>query len=553
MSETTPFRTSLERDSQFGALGERVYDVLVIGGGITGAGVARDAVMRGLTVALVEKDDFASGTSSRSSRLVHGGVRYLEHGQLHLVFEASRERRRLLRIAPHLVRPLRFLWPVYKDARMPAWKLAAGLTAYDALALFRNVGRHKRLSLNGVLREEPRVSRTGLLAGASYWDASTDDARLTLTNILDAARRGAMVLNHAEVVGLALEGSRWRAQVHDTETGMVAIARAQTVVNASGPWSDQVEALVHSEPGASVRGSKGVHISVERARIGNLGALTLTAPQDGRVMFVLPAGTLAIIGTTDTFDDVDPDQVRASEADVQYLLDAANHYFPAAKLARADVVSAWAGVRPLAARDEHAGDAGAVSREHAIAWTAPGLLQVTGGKLTTYRAMAAQVVDTVLSEHAWRAVPTRTAMEPLPGGDITDIEGEIAAAAALGADTDIAERLVHAYGSEWRAVWDGPSGDARLRERIVPGLPHVFAALRHAVEHELGRTLADLLIRRVPLAFETPDHGVAAARIAAPLMAEWLGWSGDETASALRAYDAEAARIFAIEASGAAV
>src|SRR6185437_14530236 len=226
---------------RFGALGSRVFDLLVIGGGITGCGIARDAALRGLSVALVEREDFASGTSSRSSRLVHGGVRYLEHGHLHLVFESSGERRRLLQLAPHLVRPLEFTWPVYAGARIPRWKLNAGLTLYDALALFRNVGRHHRLTRDGVLAHEPMLRTDGLLGGASYFDAATNDARLTLANAVGAAEHAAVVVNHAPVSSLRIEGGRVvGADITDAIVGGMCAVRARAVVNATGPWSDDI-------------------------------------------------------------------------------------------------------------------------------------------------------------------------------------------------------------------------------------------------------------------------------------------------------------------------
>lgn len=543
-----PFR-DLQRQRAFTALASAPFDVLVIGGGITGAGVARDAALRGLRVALVEQDDFASGTSSRSSRLIHGGVRYLEHGQIHLVFESSRERRTLQQIAPHLVRPLAFTWPVYRGARVPRWKLALGLTLYDMLALFRNVGRHVRLDASGVIAKEPKVRRTDLAGGAQYWDAATDDVRLTLANVLSAQRAGAVVVNHARVDALLRDGERVSgARVVNRVGGGATEVRARVTVNATGPWSDRVESLAHAGGAAGVRGSKGVHISVPRSRVGNVAALTLVAPQDGRVMFVLPAGAFTIIGTTDTFDDVSPENVRAAETDVRYLLAAVNHYFPDAQLERGDVVTAWAGLRPLAAGEGAAGDPGSASREHSIMTTMPGLVRVTGGKLTTYRAMAEEIVDVVQQEGGFDRVRSSTAQRPLEGGDVTDVKSAIMEATRTIGDGVVAERLVHAYGSAWRSVWAVVAEDASLRSRVAPDRPYLVAELRHGVTEELALTLGDLLIRRTPVAFETADNGRRAARDVAGAVGAWLGWSADETADALVAYDAEVARLFTVEA-----
>jgi glycerol-3-phosphate dehydrogenase len=542
---TTAHATRPDRADLLRALGGETFDVLVVGGGITGAGVARDAALRGLRTALVERHDYASGTSSRSSRLVHGGVRYLEHGQLGLVFESSRERRTLLRIAPHLVRPLAFTWPVYRGARLPRWKLAAGLMLYDVLSLFRN-RRHERLGAMDVHAHEPELRTDALLGGARYWDAATDDVRLTLATVRAAQRAGAVALNHVTVTALGFEGARGAgARALDALDDAEVEVRARVVVNATGPWSDQIERMAEPEGSAGVRGSKGVHVSVPRVRIGNADAVTLTAPQDGRVMFVLPSGAHTIIGTTDTYDAGPPDEVHATTADVRYLLDAANHYFPEARLGERDVVSAWAGIRPLAAQGA-TGAPSSASREHSIVEHVPGLVRVTGGKLTTYRAMAAQVVDAVERSLGRTPTPSRTAVLPLAGGDLRDVDAEIARAVATTGDEALARRLVGAHGTEWHGIWSLTEADPALGGEVEPGLPYRYAELLHAITHEQAATLGDLLIRRAPVAFETRDHGRGAARRLAPTVARWLRWTSEEMEEALAAYEAEAARLFRI-------
>ena len=497
------YRTTALRE-----LSDRVFDMLVVGGGITGAGIARDAAMRGMSVALVEKGDFAGGTSSRSSRLIHGGVRYLEHGHLRLVFEASAERRRLLRIAPNHVRPLQFIWPVYSGQRVSLWKLAAGLTLYDALAMFRNVERHRRLRADAVLAAEPRLSRVGLRGGVRYFDATTDDTRLTLANVLDAARHGAVVLNHAVLTGGGAappaDGVRV-LRVEDALTGERVEARAQLVVNATGPWSDAVRQLLEPDAPArrdQVQGSKGAHIAVPRDRVGNRDAIVMIHPRDGRVMFALPAGIHTIVGTTDTFTGASPDEIRASEADVAYLLDAANAYFPDARLAREDVVAAWAGIRPLMPTS---GSSVAASREHLVTRGAR-TVSITGGKLTTYRVMARQVVNVA---RAMLGMPRRDA----PTG-------------------------------ERRFTGETPTPTG---EGIVAGLPYRTGDVRWGIDHELACTLGDLLIRRTHVAFETKDNGRAAARRIAPDVAKALGWDEARQRRELERYDAEVARIFTID------
>jgi len=523
-------------------LAEGAFDVLVIGGGITGAGVARDAAMRGLSVALVEAQDFASGTSSRSSRLVHGGVRYLEHGQLGLVFESCRERRILATIAPHLVRPLQFMWPVYEKARIKLWKLRAGLFLYDALALGRNLGRHRTLSTHVVTALEPELRAMGMVGGASYFDAATDDIRLTLATVLGARDAGAVVVNHLSVHDLLMTSDGvCGARAVDLRTGVDIEIRARTVVNAAGPWSDAIRRMAEPQARRAVRGTKGVHVSVPRDRIRNNGALTLLSPIDGRVMFVLPAGPFSVIGTTDTDYDGRPERVRATTADVTYLLRSANAFFPGAHLTAGDVVSAWAGIRPLVASADKNPDA--ASREHAIAWTVPGLLSVTGGKLTTYRAMAVDVMDTIARRLRVGHRRAATHKESLPGGDIESLEDELALARATIGAPDVAEHLVHAYGTRWRALWQMANVDRTLAERLVPELPYIAAELEWGVSHEMARTLGDILIRRLHVAFETHDHAMSIAQAVAEMLAQKMEWNVDDE---LQSYRREIDDLFGI-------
>jgi glycerol-3-phosphate dehydrogenase len=498
------------RAERLAALGDRRFDLLVIGGGITGAGVARDAARRGLGVALVDAGDFAFGTSSRSSRLIHGGVRYLEHGYLHLVFEASRERRRLLEVAPHLVRPLRFTWPVYRGARVPRWKLSAALTLYDSLALFRNVGRHRRLSAAEVADAEPSLATAGLRGGAMYWDAATDDARLTLANVLDAAAHGAVVMNHAGVEELtfgAANGPADGAVVRDALGGHEVRVGARLVVNATGPWTDEIAGLEDHGGATAVRGTKGAHIAVPAARVGNVGAVTMLSPDDGRVLFTLPStGGLTIVGTTDTATAEHPAEVRAARADVRYLLSACNHFFPGAVLDEDDVVAAWAGIRPLVAAG-NTGDPASASREHAIHFSARGVLAVTGGKLTTFRAMAEEIVDVAVRKLGVPARPCDTATAPLPGERAASAPSDVPLTPAL-----------------------------RWRTRDV----------ETAVNDEFAESVADVMVRRTTIAFELADHGRSLAPKVAARMAPLLGWTEAGVRHAVAEYEREAARIFTI-------
>src|SRR3989441_12285731 len=325
---------------------ETTVDVLIIGGGITGAGIAREAALRGFRTALVDQSDFGAGTSSHSSPLIPGGIRYLEQRAFHLVFEASRERRVLLKIAPHLVRPLAFLFPVYRGGRIPAWKLRAGMWLYDLLAIFRNVHWHRWLRAKKVRRVEPGLRDRGLVGAALYYDAQTDDARLVIATVRSAIRAGALAANYVETTALLKPDGRVRgAIVRDVLTGQTASIRANVVVNATGPWSDRLRKLDDPQAPPMLRLTKGAHVTVPRRRLGNEHAVTLLSQIDGRVMFVLPWGELSYIGTTDTDADSSPDALRVTAGDVTYLLRSANAACPHAHLAPNDVVSAWVGKR----------------------------------------------------------------------------------------------------------------------------------------------------------------------------------------------------------------
>ncbi|OJH36084.1 glycerol-3-phosphate dehydrogenase/oxidase [Cystobacter ferrugineus] len=544
-------RPPASRSERLLALSSQAFDVLIIGGGITGCGIARDAALRGLRVALVEREDFASGTSSRSSRLVHGGVRYLEHGHLGLVFESSIERYRLLRLAPHLVRPLAFVWPVYKGARLKRWKLAAGLKLYDALALFRNVRNSRLLSPRHVTETFPGIRAEGLTGGARYYDAATDDARLTLANVLAASEAGAVILNHASVRALVMDnGKAQGATVVDMLTGQEHTVRARVVVSATGPWSDEIRRLDTQGGTPAVRGSKGVHIAVPHARLPTPPdtAITLLSPVDGRVMFILPAATHTIIGTTETATEAHPAEVRASVSDLDYLLASANGLFPEARLVREDVVSAWAGIRPLVASAySGSGDANSASREHSIQSSPSGVLAISGGKLTTYRVMASDMVNAVEKALGMPHQKARTGSLPLPGGDFASFDAELAAARAEVGRDDVALHLVRAYGNRWRLPWALTRERPALAEPLAPGLPYLRAEAIHGVTHEFVHSLDDLLVRRLKLAFETRDLGRAAARIAAADMAPLLGWSPEDVERQLAEYSRHVERLFGIE------
>jgi len=533
-------------------------DVLVIGGGITGAGIARDAALRGFRTAVVDKGDLGGGTSSLSSRLIHGGIRYLEQGQFRLVFEASRERRVLLGIAPHLVHPLPFLFPVYRGARIPAWKLRAGMWLYDLLAAFHNVKMHRWLGRKATQRLEPGLRDKELKGAALYYDAQTDDARLVIATMRSAAHAGALVANYAEVTALIKpDGRVGGATVRDELTGRTSTVRALVVVNATGPWVDRVRRLDDAGSDLLLRPTKGVHVAVPRKRVGHTQAVTLMSPIDGRVMFVLPWGDLSYIGTTDTDEDASPDDVRATADDVVYLLRSANAFFPHARLSPADVIASWAGLRPLLRPPRQVGPS-AASREHRLVESPSGLLTIAGGKLTTYRVMARDAVDRVAArlrqlDGRPRGPRAPTDRLPLPGGETADLEGLVKAAMERGASERTARHLVAAYGSEAAAVLNLVDRDRALGRPIVAGRATLWAEVAHAVEREMAVRLSDVLVRRLHLFYATRDQAVPAASPVADWLAEALGWDATRRAEEVAAYQDLVARSRAFAKEAAAV
>jgi glycerol-3-phosphate dehydrogenase len=533
------------RRDALAALATAPFDCLVIGGGINGAGIARDAAMRGLRVALIERSDFASGTSSRSSKLIHGGLRYLQQGDVRLVRESLREREKLRRLAPHLVRPQDFFVPVYKGGSFGLVTLAMGLLAYDVLAGFWGVRRHRMLARSAALAAEPALRQDGLRGAGVYCDYRTDDARLVLETALAAAAEGAVVLSYAEVTGFLKDGAHVvGARVVDRITGSPVEIRARTVVNATGPWVDAVAAMDAPGP-RRLRLTKGVHVVVPAERVGNRTAMVLNAVADRRVMFVIPWGRHALVGTTDTDHPGGPDVPPTVErSDVDYLLETVNHYFPAARLEPGDVVSAFAGLRPLIAPEDGVGvDPSDVSREEKVFTSASGLLSLAGGKLTTYRLIAASVVDQVVARLAAagdrRTLPaSRTGDVPLPGGRKTPEE---VAATALSVDGHglpavVIGHLAGRYGSRLSEVLEVLARDERLAAPILPELLDRRAEVVAAVEQEWALTLEDVLRRRTRVALEDAAAGAGAAAEVATLMAARLGWSSEETRTAVVRY-----------------
>ncbi len=519
---------------------QETFDLVIIGGGITGAGIARDASMRGLSVALLEKGDFAAGTSSRSSKMIHGGLRYLEHLQIRLVRESLREREVLLKIAPHLVHPFPYILPVYEGGPNSRLHLKVGLVAYDLLAGSRRVGHHTMLSADEVLRMEPALRRDGLRGGFRYFDCLVDDARLTLATIRSAASHGAAVVSYTEVTDLErhedrVTGVRFRDRL-DGRTGTI---EGRVVVNATGPWADELRAKSETPP--MLRPTKGIHLALPRSSL-SLSSIVAFPAIDDRLIFAVPLNDCTYVGTTDTDYTASPDQAKADAADVEYLLDSLNATFEGLQASPSDVISTWTGVRPLVSEEGAPSD---VPRDYEIQIDPPGLVSIAGGKLTTYRAMAQEAVDLVLKREGkrfgWSAAPCRTAESPLPGGHLDAFERFAEATASAleeswGLPRPAAERLVRTYGTDYVKVLGYALPDRGLLRPLLPGGSVLRVEAVYAAAEEMALTLEDFMARRTDLMLFDHNHGLNAASEAARLMAKVLRWDWRQRRQQVRRY-----------------
>ncbi|HVM62351.1 MAG TPA: glycerol-3-phosphate dehydrogenase/oxidase [Verrucomicrobiae bacterium] len=473
-------------------LSGQYFDLLVIGGGIFGAAVARDAALRGLRVALIDKSDFASGTSSRSSKLIHGGFRYLQQHNFRLVFEACHERHILQQTAPHIVRPLPFLFPIYRGGKISLSKLRLGMTLYDWLAFRRNVAPHRTLSAERALMSEPSLSREGLRGAVAFHDCQDDDARLCVDQILHATELGASCINYCKLTGFVCREDRIvAARVWDEVGSCTFEISARAFINAAGPWVDQVNALTPFDTGAArVSPAKGVHLIVPR--LTRQHAVAFEARSDHRILFVIPWGDYSLVGTTDTNFNGDPDYARAEQADIDYLLTEARARFPGAALSESDIVATTVGIRSVVA--SAVSSPSARSREHRIVRTGRNLLSIIGGKYTTHRIIAQQTVDAAYGLLGMTAPPCRTAETLLPN-----------------------------------------RRPASSGEKISKS-PEVYVSdILHACQHEMAVALEDVMRRRTPLALSRsggPEIAVQVAKLMAPVM----GWNTDEERAQFERY-----------------
>jgi glycerol-3-phosphate dehydrogenase len=550
---------TFDRADALRRLADTQFDVLVIGGGITGVGCALDAASRGLRTALVERDDFASGTSSKSSKLVHGGLRYLQQGDVRLVYEALHERQRLRHNAPHLVKVLPFLLPVFTDRtgvvpRKLARALGTIMWAYDLTGGVRIGKLHKRVSVDEAMEHVPTLRRDRLAPSYLYYDAQADDARLTMTIARTAASDfGAAVANRVEVTKI-LKDARGRAcgaRVRTVSTSQRTEfdVRAAAVVNAGGVWADDVRALDEAAHPNSIRPAKGIHITVPWSKVQNDIAAVIPVPKDKRSVFVVPWGDFTYIGTTDTDYDGPVDDPQCTREDIDYLLRAINASVSTGITAE-DITGTWAGLRPLV-RDAGSSRTADLSRRHRVMRSESGVVTITGGKLTTYREMAADTIDEVLEQvlgpqrDPTGAQPvldrvqrhSRTKRLRLRGAD-----GYDSVLAAAGTHTVLApaavEHLANRYGGETRTLLAMVEREPSMAEPLVPGLPYLRAEARFAARYEMAQTLDDVLSRRTRSRLLGRDASAAAAADVAALLADDLGWDAEEQARQVAAYRA---------------
>lgn len=516
-----------ERAEAIASMRERELDVLVIGGGIVGTGAALDAVTRGLRVGLIEARDFASGTSSRSSKLIHGGIRYLEQLNFGLVREALIERGLLLqRIAPHLAKPVRFLYPLDKPIVERAY-VGAGMALYDIFSytgfMKPGVPMHRHLSKKQVLKQIPSLDPDAFVGGLTYYDAQVDDARYVAELARTASFYGAHVASRVRAEGFLKVGERVvGVQAHDYETGEQFEIRAKQVVNATGVWTGETQAMVGERGEFKVRASKGVHLVVPRDRFHSEMGLLLRTEKS--VLFVIPWGRHWIVGTTDTDWNLDKAHPAATAADIDYILDHVNSVL-ATKLTRADVEGVYAGLRPLLAAGDGSSTAN-LSREHHVSHTVPGLVLVAGGKWTTYRVMAKDAIDEAVSAIDGKVPESCTADIPLLGA-----EGYKAAwnkraklARRFGVHKHRIEHLLNRYGTLTDELLDIIVKQPELMEPLPGADDYIGAEVRYACTHEGALHLDDVLTRRTRISIEAWDRGVAAAPVAARIMADALGW-----------------------------
>ncbi len=523
-----------QRSSDIESLKSEEFDILVIGGGVTGAGIALDAASRGLSVALVEAADLASGTSSRSSKLIHGGLRYLEQYDFRLVKEALREREMMVTsLAPHLVKPVSFIYPLTGRFKERTY-VGAGLALYDILRGFkRALPWHKHLDQRKIAKIAPSLRSDIILGGIQYFDAQVDDARHTMMIARTAKRYGARIITRAEVVDLLKTGKRIHGAKVSVDGGKPFEVKSKVVVLAGGVWTTALYEKFGVKPGYQVRMSKGAHIVVPGDAISAEGGVIIKT--DLSVLFIIPWFGKWIVGTTDTDYNEDPAQPVASDADIDYILDQANRVLKP-RLKRSDILGVYAGLRPLISSSPDSPTT-KLSREHIVDRPAPGFVSIAGGKYTTYRVMAEDAVDIACAELRRITPDSETATLPLIGADgYQEFKNRIPSIAReYGISEAVAHHLIDRYGSLMIEILDLAKQE-KLMDLLHPELPYIRAEIKYAVEAEGAMSLVDIIDRRTRIGFESDDHGLSIIDSIATIAAKSLGWSAARKKKEIEAF-----------------
>ena len=526
------------REQNIAKLQRESFDILVVGGGITGAGIARDAALRGYKTALIEKADFCSGTSSKSSKLVHGGFRYLDNLEFGLVHESLMERKTLMEIAPHLVHPIQCLLPLHQHNAKPPWMIHIGLFLYDFLSFTKRIGYHQMLSKNEIQRLEPLLRHDDLKKIALYYDCQADDFRLVMANLQSAAQDGAVVANYVKAVDILKENGQIVGIKAMNEISSESFPiQSHVLANATGPWCDYLRQALLKDSHHHVRTTKGIHLVIHRKDLPINHTILGQAVQDGRYIFAVPWRQFVFLGTTDTDYDGDPDHIATERNDVDYLVEAFNHYFPDANLNDDKIISTFAGLRPLAF--EEGKTASSVTREYEIFEQPKNFFNIIGGKLTTYRTMAKEMVNRMAKklDKSFDIFPINpkclTDKMPLYGGNISDYaaffnEWKSTLTNRLHLDEKIATHLIESYGSRLPDVLEYIEKTVNGKERFLPGLPYIWGQLDYALEHEMTLALDDFLIRRTHLFSLDRKQALDIHEEVASQLSKKLGWTEEE-------------------------
>lgn len=518
--------------SRLSSLEGEVFDTLVIGGGITGSGIARDLATRGLKTILFEKDDFAAGTSSKSGKLIHGGLRYLSHGHFKLVYESCRERFNLMNyVASHLIKPIPFLMTFNAQSKYPRWFVALGLALYEILALFRNVKLFRFVSTKKLKDLEPSLVKPNLKGCLLYYDCMSLDFRLTIDTIKSAKEFGAKLFNYCEIEKIHLSQTTInKVEVRDKITNHSFQIHAKTIINASGAWGDEIIFRAGQDEKFHLKITKGIHL-IFRNNLNLRHALAFSSLKDRRDIYVVPWQNYCLLGTTDTFYEKDKDHIDITSEDIDYLLESFNQLIPSAKLDRSKIISAYAGIRPLIGSDKNKKES-QLPRDYSIKLNPMGLISITGGKLTTYRDMAKNVVDKTLKNffpnHNFKSCQT---LSPISGGQkLIEYKWQDHI------PQEIRQHLTSYYGSNFVIILQYADNQSTKLQTITNTSPHIWAEIDYAIHHEFTLHLLDLMQRRLTFYWFSEDNGLGVCEKIATYMGDLLGWQTKQIEQEIAAY-----------------